>query len=420
MGISYKGGKLMAKIYYGDENNTAVELNIGVSQEYVDSQIEAVSGDIHSIPAGGTTGQVLSKVDGTDYNTVWADPNAGGLQYWTENTDDRSSLESEYNFLPKASEELNSLPGLTVTVAKDRSQAGIWDTVYISSRAGNGYKPGFYAADNYISVVDANNTQTYQDGMVLTLVDATEGMSWQAEWKTPSGSDPNAIKIDGTSVTTAQIPFAQGISAAGSSAFTGTVTVPAPTSNEHAANKQYVDEAVASAGSGGLNYTPDVWVFSIPSSEGTSPYAYYYTESADTPQYRKTNATFETISEHWCKLKLFFEVDCEEEKNAWPSLSPNIQAIVNSQSSTILSHYPGKSINNSYSSPIYYWGGYMDTGSSGESSVKTVESDTFTISELNGTDENAAVGWQIPDSIIPSGTNYVTTYGFWEYWIRLD
>lgn len=45
--------------------------------EYVDNQLEAVTGDIHSIPAGGTAGQVLSKVDGTDYNTQWIDPPSG-------------------------------------------------------------------------------------------------------------------------------------------------------------------------------------------------------------------------------------------------------------------------------------------------------------------------------------------------------
>ena len=416
----------MAKIYYGDENNTAVEVNVGVSQEYVDSQIEEVSADIHSIPAGGTAGQVLSKVDGTDYNTVWADPNAGEFQYWTENTDDRSGLESEYNFLPKASEELNNLPGLTVTVAKDRTQAGIWDTVYISSRAGNGFKPGFYAADNYISVVDANNTQTYQDGMVLTLVDATEGMSWQAEWKTPSGSDPYAIKIDGTSVTTAQIPFAQGISAAGSSAFTGTVTVPTPTANEHAANKQYVDQAVAGAG-GGLNYTPDVWFFEIPqespagSADGTSStYFFYYSDTPNEITFRKSIATFETISEHFCKLTVNGEVDNEEEKSGWPSLSPNIQAIVNANISQIQQRYPGKTVNNSYESPMYYWGGYKGTGSSDESTVKTFEQDLFALSALNGVDENASIGWQIPDSIITTTSDYITTFGRWEYWIRLD
>ena len=54
----------MAKLYYGDENNTAVEIN--------------VKGDPGpGVAAGGTAGQVLSKVDGTDYNTQWIDPPGG-------------------------------------------------------------------------------------------------------------------------------------------------------------------------------------------------------------------------------------------------------------------------------------------------------------------------------------------------------
>lgn len=372
MGISYKGGKLMAKIYYGDENNTAVELNIGVSQEYVDSQIEAVSGDIHSIPAGGTTGQVLSKVDGTDYNTVWADPSGGS---------DPDAIKKD---------------GTTRTTAQIPFVFGTNSTKYRLMEY-----PGVITSPGYSGLPDR------------TIIGVSKVES--------GGGVPAHTSISiGTSDTVNETGYTEMDINAGNLIIT--------INGERGAEGQvltanaygYCEWADPTGSGGGLNYTPDVWTFSIPSSQGTSPYAYYYTESADTPQYRKTNATFETISEHWCKLKLFFEVDCEEEKNAWPSLSPNIQAIVNAQSSTILNHYPGKSINNSYSSPIYYWGGYMDTGSSGESSVKTVESDTFTISELNGTDENAAVGWQIPDSIIPTGTNFIITFGTWEYWVRLD
>lgn len=32
----------------------------------------------HGVPAGGVAGQVLTKVDGTDYNTEWKDPTGGG------------------------------------------------------------------------------------------------------------------------------------------------------------------------------------------------------------------------------------------------------------------------------------------------------------------------------------------------------
>ena len=386
----------MAKLYYGDTNNTAVEINLGGEAE---GAVLLNSGNmVQMVQSTHSKGWVLEKTGATPL---------GPTRLYLGNGEAGISMATDIDGVePKVNLQWTDTNNNSIGISTNSS--------HISVEVENSHATVTLEGDD---IQLQRHGVTPSAGDVWTATD-TEG---HGTWSSPSaGSDPNAIKIDGTSVTTAQIPFAQGISAAGSSAFTGAVTVPTPTLNEHAANKQYVDEAVASAGSGGLNYTPDVWVFSIPSSQGTSPYAYYYTESSDTPQYRKTNATFETISEHWCKLKLFFEVDCEEEKNAWPSLSPNIQAIVNAQSSTILNHYPGKSINNSYSSPIYFWGGYMDTGSSGESSVKTVETDTFTISELNGTDENAAVGWQIPDSIIPSGTNYVTTYGFWEYWIRLD
>ena len=46
--------------------------------QYVDNQLETATSDIHSIPAGGTAGQVLGKVDGTDYNVQWVDQSGGG------------------------------------------------------------------------------------------------------------------------------------------------------------------------------------------------------------------------------------------------------------------------------------------------------------------------------------------------------
>lgn len=54
----------MAKLYYGDENNTAVEIN--------------VKGDPGpGVADGGTTGQVLAKKSATDYDTKWIDPPSG-------------------------------------------------------------------------------------------------------------------------------------------------------------------------------------------------------------------------------------------------------------------------------------------------------------------------------------------------------
>jgi len=37
----------------------------------------SLSASAQALPTGGTTGQVLSKVDGTNYNTTWTTPSAG-------------------------------------------------------------------------------------------------------------------------------------------------------------------------------------------------------------------------------------------------------------------------------------------------------------------------------------------------------
>ena len=52
----------------GTDNTDAV--NVG--------QLEAFAADVHSIPAGGSSGQVLAKVDGTNYNVTWVDQQGGG------------------------------------------------------------------------------------------------------------------------------------------------------------------------------------------------------------------------------------------------------------------------------------------------------------------------------------------------------
>ena len=51
---------------------------VGEANSYTDSQLEAFAADVHSIPAGGNSGQVLAKVDGTNYNVTWVDQQGGG------------------------------------------------------------------------------------------------------------------------------------------------------------------------------------------------------------------------------------------------------------------------------------------------------------------------------------------------------
>lgn len=49
----------------------------GILQFIVDNYTAPSVEGIHGIPTGGTAGQVLAKVDGTDYNVQWADDKTG-------------------------------------------------------------------------------------------------------------------------------------------------------------------------------------------------------------------------------------------------------------------------------------------------------------------------------------------------------
>lgn len=74
---------------YNTINDTSYYLktaSIGVSEGTIETVVGITSNNYtrkesathFRIPAGGTAGQVLSKVDGTDYNIGWATPSGGG------------------------------------------------------------------------------------------------------------------------------------------------------------------------------------------------------------------------------------------------------------------------------------------------------------------------------------------------------
>lgn len=54
------------------EEIIAIETALGVDMENIPT------GEIHNMPNGGNTGQVLAKIDVADYNTEWIDPPSGG------------------------------------------------------------------------------------------------------------------------------------------------------------------------------------------------------------------------------------------------------------------------------------------------------------------------------------------------------
>lgn len=66
--VTSNGTKLLA------QPDTLSDDSHVVTRKHLNSSLSA----IHSIPSGGTAGQVLSKVNGTNYNVQWITPSAGG------------------------------------------------------------------------------------------------------------------------------------------------------------------------------------------------------------------------------------------------------------------------------------------------------------------------------------------------------
>lgn len=68
-------GGIKAKARTTETAEAAIDASTG--KLYVPGAGEAANG----LPAGGTAGQMLSKVDGTDYNAEWVDAPSGGTSY---------------------------------------------------------------------------------------------------------------------------------------------------------------------------------------------------------------------------------------------------------------------------------------------------------------------------------------------------
>ncbi len=83
-----------------------------------DADLSARFDNVHSIPAGGSAGQVLSKVDGTNYNVQWVDPSGGGVD--TSNIKKDGSTETT-GVIPFAlgikTDSIESNTGVTIQTA---------------------------------------------------------------------------------------------------------------------------------------------------------------------------------------------------------------------------------------------------------------------------------------------------------------
>ncbi len=67
------------------------------------------------VPTGGTAGQVLSKVDGTDYNTAWEDPASGGMDAVTITTINGTLSDADFAKLGNNCIVKYTIPALNTT-----------------------------------------------------------------------------------------------------------------------------------------------------------------------------------------------------------------------------------------------------------------------------------------------------------------
>lgn len=160
------------------------------TKNYVDETVNTAIENVHSIPAGGTAGQVLSKVDGENYNVQWSDPTGGST--------DPDAIKKD---------------GTTITTAKIPFAMGASSSVEPSE--GNDLVTKTYT-DNLVSDSFNNVHSIPEGGTAGQVLSKVDGENYNVQWSDPTGgsTDPNAIKKDGTTTTTAPIPFAEGIKTA--------------------------------------------------------------------------------------------------------------------------------------------------------------------------------------------------------------
>ena len=117
-------------MYIGDSN----------SDNQIIKRSELNTLDAKTLPVGGTTAQVLSKVDGTDFNATWVDAAGAGLQTRVAGVSD-AEIGYLANVTSDIQTQLNSKPDLlspTITMASFASASETTDPVTISTANNHG------------------------------------------------------------------------------------------------------------------------------------------------------------------------------------------------------------------------------------------------------------------------------------------
>lgn len=334
------------------------------------------------VPTGGSAGQVLAKVDGTDYNTHWVDQTGGG------SGDDPNAIKKD---------------GTTETTATIPFAEGIsnpYGYLTIKTTSGGGVEVRNIDDDSlylYYNVttnkLSANSPRTPDSGYEYTQKDYVDDQVAGAISDSKSYTDTKveAAQTEATSYTDSQIEAAMAdvhsIPAGGSA---GQVLAKVDGTDY---NTQWVDQT------GGSSFEPKVWFDTIADTDWTQ-----YIDLDDDMTLINASTIefiFKAVSPDYCEMTFNTNASIElTGGNDYPNVYPNVSAIVDHFATYIQEQFPGKTVNKGITT-IMKNRGYVATSSS--TSFKHYQQDKidrYSIAEVDGLNNaNLTWGWQRPKDI---------------------
>ncbi len=148
------------------------------------------SGTSNGLPSGGSAGQYLNKIDGTDYNTQWS-----------------TLLLAAVTDVTATAAEVNILDGATLTVTELNYVDGVTSSIQtqLNSKLDNSLAHNAIWVGNVSN--QANQLSAGTNGYVLTIV------AGSPQWQPASSADGHIIQSDGVTLSTEPLlNFTNGIS----------------------------------------------------------------------------------------------------------------------------------------------------------------------------------------------------------------
>ena len=334
------------------------------------------------VPTGGTAGQVLAKVDGTDYNTHWVDQTGGG------SGDDPNAIKKD---------------GTTETTATIPFAEGIsnpYGDLTIKTTTGGGVEVRNIDDDTlylYYNVttnkLSSNSPRTPDSGYEYTQKDYVDDQVAGAISDSKSYTDTKVetAQTEATSYTDSQIEAAMAdvhSVPAGGTAGQVLAKVDGTDYNTH-----WVDQT------GGSSFEPKVWFDTIADTEWTK----YIDLDADMTLINADTIEFifKTVSPDYCEMTFNTSAMIELTGGSdYPNVYPDVSSIVDYFKSMIEEKYPGKTVNKSVTTIMTNRGYVATTSSTSYYHYQQDEIERYSIAEVDGLNNaNLAWGWQRPNDI---------------------